>query len=344
MERLGGHPEQLLERFAIPTSALAADDGLISVAAHDRLLDATACELGCPDLGLQLADAQDLCVIGPLALAIESAASVADAVARASEFMFVHSPALSVVAEVDPRGHPDVAALAYHKDIPGVPYSPQATELGLGIFDRVARSLLRDDLGLDSVEIPHDPISAPERYNAFFGVPVHFGGPTACLRVERWTLTEQFHSAGPAIRSVAMGYLESLHPEPAPGAADQVRLALGEVLGASSVAITSTARLLGLNPRTLQRRLAEEGTSYGQVLDEVRRDAAYRLITTTGLPFGQVASMVGFTEQSALSRAVRRWHGASPRDLRVKAASEETTAPADGFAHGREMHLFVADE
>ncbi|WP_307835125.1 helix-turn-helix domain-containing protein [Streptomyces adelaidensis] len=59
-----------------------------------------------------------------------------------------------------------------------------------------------------------------------------------------------------------------------------------------------------------------QGTSFEAVLDEVRRDAAHRYITTTDLPFGQVAVLVGFTEQSTLSHAVRRWFGVSPRELR----------------------------
>ena len=51
-------------------------------------------------------------------------------------------------------------------------------------------------------------------------------------------------------------------------------------------------------------------------LDDVRRAAAHRLITQTDLPLSQVTAMVGLAEQSALSRAARRWFGLSPRELR----------------------------
>jgi AraC-like DNA-binding protein len=76
--------------------------------------------------------------------------------------------------------------------------------------------------------------------------------------------------------------------------------------------------VLGVHPRTLQRRLAAEGTSFATILDDVRRDAAHRYITATSLPFAQVAALVGFGEQSTLTHAVQRWHGVNPRQLRAR--------------------------
>jgi AraC-like DNA-binding protein len=66
----------------------------------------------------------------------------------------------------------------------------------------------------------------------------------------------------------------------------------------------------------LQRRLAAESTTFEEILDGVRREAALRLITETDLPLAQVTALVGLTEQSALSRAGRRWFGQPPRALR----------------------------
>jgi AraC-like DNA-binding protein len=63
--------------------------------------------------------------------------------------------------------------------------------------------------------------------------------------------------------------------------------------------------------------LAAEGTTFGQILDDVRREAAHRHLTTTDLPAGQVAAMLGVAEQSALCHALRRWYGTSPRALRA---------------------------
>ncbi|WP_026163132.1 AraC family transcriptional regulator [Kribbella catacumbae] len=316
---LSGDPEDYLRRFGISAATLASDDGLIPITEHDLMLDAAAEELGCPDLGLRLAVCQDLAILGPLALAIESSATAAEALQCACRFMFVHSPALSVGVEPDPRGWRGVVALTYGKDLRESSYSPQATELGLGLFHQLAVRLVGGSTGLRSVEIPHQPLSPVHRYTEFFGADVKFGAPTAALRVEHQLLNARFASADAAVRQVAVEYLTRHYPDPGGRVSVRVRWALAESLGVAVPSLVHCARLLAMHPRTLQRRLAQEGTTYEEILDEVRREAAHRYLTTTDLPLGQIALLIGFTEQSTLSHAVHRWHGTSPRELRARA-------------------------
>ncbi|WP_434444590.1 AraC family transcriptional regulator [Lentzea sp. E54] len=313
---LGGDPDALLTRFGIPRSSLESDDELISITAHDRMIDAASDALGCPDFGLRLAERQDLGVLGPLAVAVESSSTVAEALWCVSRFMFVHSPALTIDVRPDPHGRRGVVALTYHKDLRESLYSPQAMELGLGLFHRVSVALLGDIRGLRSVEFPHVPVSPVRRYLDFFGCEVRFGAPAGALCVERHVLDEQFRTTNETIRRIALDHLVTHYPDSTGAVPARVRLAIAETLGTSVPSIMAVARLLATHPRTLQRQLAREGTSFETVLDAVRRDAAHRFITGTDLPLGQVATLVAFTEQSSLSHAVRRWFGMSPRELR----------------------------
>ena len=117
-----------------------------------------------------------------------------------------------------------------------------------------------------------------------------------------------------------MAHLATQYTDPSTRLSVRVRRALAETLGVSSPSLVDIARLFSLHPRTMQRRLALEGTSYDVLVDDVRREAAHRYLTTTGLPLTQVAALVGFSEQSSLTHAVRRWDGLSPRQLRGDAA------------------------
>ena len=315
VEELGGDPDRLLERFGMSRDVIASDDELVPITAHDLMLDTAAAELGCPDLGLRLAVVQDLSILGPLALAIQASSTVAQALECASRFLFVHSPALSVGVERDPYGRRGVVALTYRKDLRESSYSRQGIELGLGLFFRVAEMLVGGRAGLRSVELPHPPLSPVQRYTEFFGTDVKFGRPIAALRVERRILDEHFADANEAIRRVAVRFLAENFPDPGSQVSARVRRVLAESL-ATAPTIAGVARLLAVHPRTLQRQLADEALTFEAVLDDVRRDAAHRLITTTDLPLGQIAGLVGFTEQSTLSHAGRRWYGASPRDVR----------------------------
>ena len=87
-------------------------------------------------------------------------------------------------------------------------------------------------------------------------------------------------------------------------------------LGPDQPDLAKVARLLSVHPRSLQRLLVGEGVGFKDLVDRVRRDQARTLITTTGLSFSQVAVRVGLREQSSLSRAVQRWFGTSPSELR----------------------------
>ncbi|RAG82477.1 AraC family transcriptional regulator [Streptacidiphilus pinicola] len=316
VEELGGDPREFLERFAIPPRALTSEEGIVPITSHDLMLDTVARELRCPDFGLRLACAQDLSVLGRLALAVQASSTVAQALECASRFMFVHSPALSVGVEPDPRGRREVVALTYRKDLRESPYSPQAMELGLGLFHHVALALVGSLAGLRSVELPHQPLSPVSRYTEFFGADVKFGCPTAALRVERRLLDKEFDSADATIRRLAVEYLADHHTDPERLVSTQVRRVLTASVGAAPAMIASVARLLSMHPRTLQRRLAAESTGFEEILDDVRRDLALRYLTTTDLPLGQVAAMAGFSDQSALSHAVRRWEDATPREVR----------------------------
>lgn len=313
---LGGDPARLLQRFDIAAEVLEHDDGLLSITAHDRMLDAAAAELDCPDFGLRLAERQDLTILGPVARAVATSATATEALDAAARFLFVHSPVLTIGIDDDPWGRRGVVALTYRKEVSESPYSPQAIELGLGVFYRVARQLLGESTGLRSVEIPHGPLSPVDRYLNFFSADVKFDRPVAALCVDVRVLDSAFETADEEIRRAAVEHLTGAYSDPADSIATQVRRVVSESLPGPVPPLSEVARTLHLHPRTLQRRLVVVGTSFGQVVDDLRRDRAHRYITTTDLSLAQVADLVGFAEQSTLSHAVRRWFGLSPGELR----------------------------
>ena len=76
------------------------------------------------------------------------------------------------------------------------------------------------------------------------------------------------------------------------------------------------ARQLGLHERTLQRRLAEQNLYFEEIVDQVRRERASEYLQFSAIPLIQVATFLGYSNQTALTRACRRWFGESPQDHR----------------------------
>jgi AraC-like DNA-binding protein len=315
IDDLGGDGRALFAAYGVDAALVDTDDAVFPSLVAGRLLEAAAADRDCPDLGLRLAARQDTAILGPLAIAIENSATLGEALDCATRFLFVHSPALTIAQIADPSGRPGVVGLRYGSTEMD-PMPPQVCDNGLGLLHRITVLLSGGRYGLRSVHLTHRPLAPVARYTEFFGADVRFGQPAAVLRVPATLIEARVDGANRVLREVALAYMRAHFPAPEQPLEEQVRRLITQSLGSSPADIAAVARRLRIHPRTLQRRLAAAGTSFEQVRDGVRRETAHRLITTTDLPFSQVTAMVGLTEQSALTRAVRRWYGVSPRDLR----------------------------
>ena len=87
-------------------------------------------------------------------------------------------------------------------------------------------------------------------------------------------------------------------------------------LGTGSTSYSDIAAAFALHPRTLQRLLRDEGTTFEQIKDDVRAELARGYLANEDLPMAQIAALLDYSEQSALSRSCRRWFGKPPRALR----------------------------
>ena len=80
--------------------------------------------------------------------------------------------------------------------------------------------------------------------------------------------------------------------------------------------LAEVARDMAINARTLQRRLKEEGTSFSELFDDLRRDQALSALSTGRQPIGDLAQRLGFRQQSSFTRAVCRWTGQPPSEIK----------------------------
>jgi AraC-like DNA-binding protein len=78
---------------------------------------------------------------------------------------------------------------------------------------------------------------------------------------------------------------------------------------------------LDLHPRTLHRRLVNEGTSFRTILDEVRLEVAQQILRGTNVTITQLALWLGYSEAAAFAHAYRRWTGTSAAEWRARERS-----------------------
>jgi AraC-like DNA-binding protein len=328
VERLGGAPGPLLRAHGITAEALADEDALVSLRATGELLEAAAQRLDCPDFGLQLAGTQDISILGPLAVAMQHSATVADALRCATRYLFVHSPAIALTPLIDSPREPGMSELRISYLVEGMPEARQGIELSLGVMHRILQFLGRSHYRLQLVTLPHTPLAPMVRYARFFGAEVRAADPFAALFIRPIDLDTPLAEVNDALRQLAAHHLESHYARPGESTSARVRLAISHSLSTGGASRDRVAAMLALHPRTLRRRLADEGSSFEDIRDAVARETALRYLTTTDLPMSQIADLVGLSEQSALTRACRRWFGAAPSAIRRDGAPSQAAARA----------------
>ncbi|WP_109523441.1 MULTISPECIES: AraC family transcriptional regulator [Nocardia] len=312
---LGGDAEEFARTVGLPIAALDADDLLISDEAVATVLELAAHRLARPDLGLRIAYRQDLDMLGPLALAIRNSPTLADVLECTSRYLFVHARSLSLTLEPDPYGDRGVIGLRYGVP-PGRVNPVQGTDLGLGFVHRAIQRLAGDRYGLRSVELPYRPAAPLSDYEEFFGVPVRMNRPAALLRVPSGLADTPLSGGDRNLHRLAMAFLAEQTDEAGASLVPQIAATLRQLLGTTPPEIGVVAALLAMHPRTVQRRLAAEGTTFAAILDDVRRHEARRYLVTTDMPMSQIASLIGLSEQATFTRSARRWWDTTPTAVR----------------------------
>ncbi|GGS24371.1 HTH-type transcriptional regulator VirS [Streptomyces humidus] len=315
VSEVGGPGHELLAAYGFDEAKIAEGNSFVSVRLAERVLEEAAGRFALPDLGLRMAAQQDLHMLGPLAIAMENSRTIGEAVGCASRYLFVFSPAISLEEIEDPLGTPGMIGLRYASTTTNT--SPQSIDYGIGIVHRVLKLVNGGaPYGLRSVQLPHARLATESAYQEYFGAEVRFECPSAVLRVPNQLCSVPVSGGNNLLRDIAIGYLQTHFGNSGAPISELVAASLSEQHGSDYPDLSKVARLLRLHPRSLQRSLSKEGTTFSGVVDRVRRTQALDLITTTDLSFSHIAAALGMHEQSSLTRAVRRWFDTSPSGLR----------------------------
>ncbi|MCX4691698.1 AraC family transcriptional regulator [Streptomyces sp. NBC_01408] len=190
------------------------------------------------------------------------------------------------------------------------------TECVLAIWHRLSSWLIGRRIPLSYASFSYPPPPHEEEYEILFDCPVRFGaGRTAAAFDAHWLsapLVRDEPALDAMLRRAPFDLLS--RPEYGTTVAEQVRRTLTQQLRGSPrlPALGEVAARLAVSPATLRRRLQQEGTSFQQLKDHVRRDAAIAGLAESGEPIAELAARLGFSEDTAFHRAFRRWTGTTP--------------------------------
>ena len=184
---------------------------------------------------------------------------------------------------------------------------------------------------LGSLSDPTDPSRAPElvwfehrapgnatEIERILGCPVRFNCATNTVWFHAAGATRPNPGADPASFQLLSWFADTLpgQPRPVPSLTDQVLAAIEACANLGDGSVEPVARSLGLQARTLQRRLRAVDTSFHDLHERYRQAQAARLLEASDLPPKEIANRLGYANTSSFIRAFRRWTRTTPTRFR----------------------------
>lgn len=300
-------------------AVLADPDAHIPLALETRLWDEAAARSGDAAFGLHAAHGLAPGAFDVLDYAVRTAATLHESLERLQRYNRVfHDAAVVRVTDRDDR-----TRVEHSLSLEGATQSRHAVEFTLASIIEIGGQLLGAPLVALDVELRHAAPASTAEHARVFGVEPRFGCDVNAIELDRALIERPLDTADPALFSVIQRHAEALlaaRPAPSPTTVDRVRRLLAGALGEGQPTLKALAPKLKMSERSLQRRLADEGVTFDALLDELRRDLALRYLSDPRIAVAEVAYLLGYSEPSPFHRAFKRWTGATPSEVRRRAA------------------------
>ena len=197
----------------------------------------------------------------------------------------------------------------------------QDAELTMGFFANLFWRTIGNRWQIEEVHFEHPRPEAAEEHATAFGAPVYFGQSVNALVFRDRDLDTPMPQADLQKMLRAHQKLVSIfHGAGEVSLLDRLSAEIRMHLPAGAPRIDDVSEGMGLSARKLQKDLAEMGTTFREVVETTRRKLSLSYLAQSHLSMSDVASLLGFSEASAFTRACRDWHGASPRMVRAAMA------------------------
>lgn len=311
-----GHDAEVFCRSAgVGLTALRDPDARVPYAVAESLGMRAAALTADPNIGLHLAqDVGDTRIYDAGVLLMMASPSLGESLERMERYQRYWGDGERAVLVKTKRG----VAVRYDLPLAAGEYRRQSDECALAEIVIGARALTGRDVSPCAVRFRHAAPNDTVEHRALFRCPIEFGATHTELELERAVLETPLQHANEAYAAIFREQVErALARLPRQsGMATDVKAAARAALAGGRCSLAATARVLGVSPRTMQRRLRTDGTSFGELIDALRREMATKYLDER-VPVSEISWLLGYAEPSAFHHAFKRWTGTTPEQARA---------------------------
>ncbi len=273
------------------------------------LLEACAQELGDPHFGLHLGGVSDFRSVGTIAYTLSKPPTIRVALHNMARYQSSFPRGFGVFFEA--ADNFAVGFTLRNADTAGM---RQFGEMCVAIATNTMRSLINEQWSTAGASFQHPMCGTIEDYQSVLGCVPQFSDRRTALIVSEQVANEKIPFADRTMLPIIERQLASVakaYNENTP-LLSEISMEIARTLCDGAPTIDQVAHNLQLSKRTMQRRLKENGSSFRELLNEVRKQMACEYLQTTGIDLLEVSLLLGYSDLSAFDHAFHDWYGESP--------------------------------
>lgn len=295
---LGFNPHDVLAQVGLSKARLLAPEQRIPIDSAVRLLELSATASACQTFGLSMAESRQLSDFGVVSLLLTHQRTLRDALQVLVHYRHLMNDSLAIFVEEAGK-----MVIIREEVVTESPMScRQANELAIGVMFRLCAALLGTHWHPYSVNFTHQAPENLHLHRRLFGCNLEFGSEFNGIVCPDASLDMTNPHADPAMARYAQSYLDSLQSHEGPSMLFEVRKAIYLLLPMGRATIEQIAQTQGMNVRTLQRRLKEDGCAFNDLINDVRRDLVLRYLDNPNYSLSRIADMLGYSMASSFTR------------------------------------------
>lgn len=309
----GVEVDRTLAEFGLDEAYLEDPDNTVPYAILGLFVRRCAQLTGIPHFGLLIGRRLNASMLGPVGFLVGSAPNVRPALNELARHFHLHNPNAAVdVVEDD-----NFVALRFTLLLPRMDGWEHILDAAMGTAFNLVRKLCGTGWKPGEVRLAHERPTDVAPYLEFFGPNVQFDADeSAVVFASKW-LDTPVATADPMLHIAMAKRVRELELTKSEDLVSQVRRMLPSLIAARTGSIGIVAKLLDLSVRTLNRRLADECTTFVRLRDEARHTAACQLLERTRMQASEISDRLGYSNPSAFTRAFERWSGKGPSEWRA---------------------------
>jgi AraC-like DNA-binding protein len=322
--RAGIDRDALLRRIGLDAKLLEDADARLPLHTIAALVREVVASAPGPNFGLRAGAARTARDGGLIGYAMLHSATLRDALNRLARYGRIMGDHNRI--EVDEAGSTATIAFQGHPVLEAI---REFTELAVAWLVSGIREITARNIVPHEVRFPYPESAIAAEMRALFRCSLQFDSPHVAIVLNRDDLDLSIAASDPTLA----GYLDQLADDAVKALGEdgsttgRLRQVLWSRLSDGAPTLAAAAMAMAVSPRTLQRRLSEEGETFASALSKLRHDLAVRLLEDRTLAMYEVGFLLGDAEPTAFHRAFRRWRGMSPRRFR-ETAGKGGPAPA----------------